>query len=125
LSKPGNTGLTRIIKAGGYSLAGLRAAFINEAAFRQELALCAVLFPAAFWVGETGLERALLIGSLFLVLIVELLNSAVEAAIDRFGGEQHELSGRAKDIGSAAVFVTLLNVLIIWGLIYFQNHPLN
>jgi diacylglycerol kinase (ATP) len=125
LSKPGNTGLTRIIKAGGYSLAGLRAAFVNEAAFRQELTLCLVLAPASFWVGETGLERAMLIGSLFLVLIVELLNSAVEAAIDRFGGEQHELSGRAKDIGSAAVFVALLNVLIIWGLIYFQNHPFN
>jgi diacylglycerol kinase (ATP) len=125
LSKPGNTGLTRIIKAGGYSLAGLRAAFVNEAAFRQELTLCLVLAPASFWVGETGLERAMLIGSLFLVLIVELLNSAVEAAIDRFGGEQHELSGRAKDIGSAAVFVALFNVLIIWGLIYFQNHPFN
>jgi diacylglycerol kinase (ATP) len=121
LSKPGNTGLTRIIKAGGYSLAGLRAAFVHEAAFRQELALCLVLVPAAFWVGESGLERAVLMGSLFLVLIVELLNSAVEAAIDRFGGEQHTLSARAKDIGSAAVMLALINVLVIWGFIALDN----
>jgi diacylglycerol kinase (ATP) len=118
--KPGNTGLTRIIKAAGYSWAGLVAAFRHEAAFRQELALCVVLIPAAVWLGASGLERALLIGSLLLVLIVELLNSAVEAAIDRFGGDPHELSGRAKDIGSAAVFLALGNVLIIWGLLLFS-----
>ena len=118
--KPGNTGLTRIIKAAGYSWAGLVAAFRHEAAFRQELALCLVLIPTGVWLGESGLERALLIGSLLLVLIVELLNSAVEAAIDRFGGEAHELSGRAKDIGSAAVFLSLANVLIIWGLVLFS-----
>ena len=117
MSKPGNTGFTRIIKAAGYSWAGLKAAFKHEAAFRQELALCLVMIPLGVWLGQTGVERALLIGSLLLVLIVELLNSAIEAVVDRFGGEQHELSGRAKDIGSAAVFIALLNVVIVWGLI--------
>ncbi len=117
MSKPGNTGLKRVIKAAGYSWAGLKAAFRHEAAFRQELALCLVLIPAGLWLGQTGMERALLIGSLFLVLIVELLNSAIEAVVDRFGGEQHELSGRAKDIGSAAVFIALLNMMVIWVLV--------
>lgn len=114
MSKPGNTGFTRIIKAGGYSWAGLKAAFKHESAFRQELILCLVMIPLGAWLGQTGVERALLIGSLLLVLIIELLNSAIEAVVDRFGGEQHELSGRAKDIGSAAVFIALLNVAIIW-----------
>lgn len=118
--KPGNTGLTRIIKAAGYSWAGLVATFRHEAAFRQELALCLVLIPSGAWLGESGVERALLIGSLVLVLIVELLNSAVEAAIDRFGGDAHELSARAKDMGSAAVSLALANVLIIWGLVLFN-----
>lgn len=117
MNKPGNTGFTRIIKAAGYSTAGLKATFKHEAAFRQELALCLVMMPLGIWLGQTGVERALLIGSLFLVLIVELINSAIEAVVDRFGGEQHELSGRAKDIGSAAVFMTLLNVAVIWGLL--------
>ncbi|MDT8383676.1 MAG: diacylglycerol kinase [Gammaproteobacteria bacterium] len=117
MGKPGNTGLMRIFRAAGYSWAGLRAAFRHEAAFRQELALCCLLIPLGLWLGQTGSERALLIGSLLLVLIVELINSAIEAVVDRFGGEQHELSGRAKDIGSAAVFIALLNVVIVWGLI--------
>lgn len=117
INKPGNTGFTRIIKAAGYSWAGLKAAFKHEAAFRQELALCLVMIPLGLWLGQTGVERALLIGSLLLVLIVELLNSAVEAVVDRFGGEQHELSGRAKDIGSAAVFIAFLNVVVIWALV--------
>jgi len=120
MSKPGNTGLKRIIKAAGYSRAGLRAAFVHEAAFRQELALCLALIPAGLWLGQSGIERALLIGSLLLVLIVELLNSAIEAVVDRFGGEQHELSGRAKDIGSAAVFVALLNAVVIWALLLIR-----
>ena len=124
MSKPGNTGIKRIINAAGYSWAGLKAAFIHEAAFRQELALCIILAPVGFWLGQTGVERALLISSLLLVLIVELINSAIEAAIDRFGGDQHELSGRAKDIGSAAVFVALLNVLLIWGFILSDNQTL-
>jgi diacylglycerol kinase (ATP) len=75
------------------------------------------MMPLGIWLGQTGIERALLVGSLLLVLIVELVNSAIEAVVDRFGGEQHELSGRAKDIGSAAVFIALLNVAIIWGLV--------
>ena len=117
MSKPGNTGLKRVIKAAGYSWAGLKATFKHEAAFRQELALCLVLIPTGLWLGESGIERALLIGSLLLVLIIELLNSAIEAVVDRFGGEQHELSGRAKDIGSAAVFIALLNTVVIWVLL--------
>lgn len=120
MSKPGNTGIKRIFNAAGYSWAGLKAAFVHEAAFRQELALCIILIPAGLWLGQTGIERALLVGSLLLVLIVELLNSAIEAAIDRFGGEQHELSGRAKDIGSAAVFIALLNVVLVWGLVLIK-----
>ena len=117
MSKPGNTGLKRVIKAAGYSWAGLKAAFKHEAAFRQELALCLVLIPTGLWLGQSGIERALLIGSLLLVLIIELLNSAIEAVVDRFGGEQHELSRRAKDIGSAAVFVALSNAAVIWVLL--------
>jgi len=117
MSKPGNTGLKRVIKAAGYSWAGLKAAFKHEAAFRQELALCLVLIPTGLWLGQSGIERALLIGSLLLVLIIELLNSAIEAVVDRFGGEQHELSGRAKDIGSAAVFIALINAAMTWALL--------
>lgn len=121
MSKPGDVGLTRIIKAAGYSMAGLKAAFVNEAAFRQELALSAVMIPAGLWLGQSGVERALLVGSLLLVLMVELLNSGIEAVVDRFGGEHHTLSGRAKDIGSAAVFVALLNVGVVWGLVLFAR----
>ncbi len=120
MSKPGATGLTRVFNAAGYSWLGLKAAFKYEAAFRQELALCVTLVPVGLWLGDTGVERALLIGSLLLVLIVELLNSAIEAVVDRFGGEYHELSGRAKDIGSAAVFIALLNVFVMWALVIFQ-----
>ncbi len=121
MGKPGATGLTRILKATGYSLKGLQAALRHESAFRQELALCLVLLPAAAWLGRTPVEWALLTGSLLLVLIVELLNSAVEAVVDRFGDELHELSGRAKDMGSAAVLVSLLNVVVIWVLIAWQR----
>ncbi len=117
MGKPGATGLTRIVNATGYSLKGLAAALRHESAFRQELALCVVLIPAAIWLGHDAVEWSLLIGSLLLVLIVELLNSAVEAVVDRIGNERHELAGRAKDLGSAAVFVSLVNVVVIWGLI--------
>ncbi|OOG24052.1 diacylglycerol kinase [Thioalkalivibrio denitrificans] len=110
-------GLTRIIKAFGYSWNGLRSAFRHEEAFRQELLLCLVLVPAAFWLTHSGLERALLISSLFLVLIVEMLNSGIEAAIDRFGGEQHKLSARAKDMGSAAVLLALGHATVVWLLV--------
>ena len=117
MGKPGATGLTRILNATGYSLKGLQAALRHESAFRQELALCVVLIPAAIWLGRDAVEWSLLVGSLLLVLIVELLNSAVEAVVDRIGNERHELAGRAKDLGSAAVFVSLVNVVVIWGLI--------
>ena len=110
-------GFARIIRATKFSWHGLGAAFRNEAAFRQELALAVILAPVGLWLGANGLERALLIGTLLLVLIAELLNSAVEAAIDRHGSETHELAGRAKDLGSAAVFVALLNVPVTWGLL--------
>jgi len=119
MAKPGATGIKRIINATGYSIRGLTAAFKHESAFRQELALCVVLTPLAIYLGQTNVERSILIGSLFLVLIVELLNSAVEAIVDRVGHEHHELSGQAKDIGSAAVFVSLANVVVIWGIIIF------
>ena len=109
--------LRRIVRAAGYSVAGLKAAWRGESAFRQELALCVVLAPLGLWLGRDGVERALLLGSLLLVLVVELLNSAIEAAINRIGTERNELSGLAKDLGSAAVFVALLIVLAVWALV--------
>jgi len=121
LGKPGNTGIGRILRATRFSAQGIAAAWKNEAAFRQELTLVVVLLPAAVWLGQTALERALLIVSLFIVLIVELINSAIEAAIDRHGDEQHELSGRAKDMGSAAVFGSLLLVVVVWALVAVER----
>jgi diacylglycerol kinase (ATP) len=117
----GETGLRRVLSATRNSLAGLRAALRYEDAFRQELVLAAVLVPAALWIGTTGVQKALLIGSVLLVLIVELLNSAVEATVDRISFENHRLAKRAKDIGSAAVMVTLLNAALIWGLIVIER----
>jgi diacylglycerol kinase (ATP) len=110
-------GFRRVVNATIYSAQGFKAAFQNEEAFRQEFALALVLIPAALWLGQSGLERALLVSVLILVLIVELLNSGIEAAIDRIGLEYHELSKRAKDIGSAAVSLSLLNVVVVWVLI--------
>ncbi len=112
-------GLTHFIKAFGWSMAGLRSTFRHEEAFRQELLLCLILAPLGVWLGDTGVERALLLGSLLLVLVVELLNTGVEATVDRIGSDHHPLSGRAKDIGSAAVFVALGNVIMVWGLVLF------
>jgi len=116
-----NTGLKRIVNATFFSVAGLKAAWRNEAAFRQECALALVLTPAAFWLGETAVERSLLIGSCWLVLIVELLNSAVEATVDRVGMDHHKLSGRAKDLGSAGVFVSLALTALVWGLFLWER----
>ena len=110
-------GPRRIFKAAQWSFQGLRAAWLHESSFRLEVYLFAVLAPVAWWLGGNGVERALLIGSMLLVLSMELLNSAVEAVIERYGAEYHELAGRAKDMGSAAVFVLMLNVLLCWGLI--------
>jgi diacylglycerol kinase (ATP) len=113
----GKTGLRRVWNAFHYSLDGLRAAWSHEDAFRQELILAIILIPLALFLGHTPVERALMIGSLFLVLIVELLNSAIEATVDRVSLENHLLAKRAKDIGSAAVLIALLNVWVIWGCI--------
>ena len=110
-------GWGRIWHATRYSASGLRAAFANEEAFRQELLIAVVATPVGLWLGRSGVERALLVGTLLLTLIVELLNSAVEAAIDRIGMERHELSGRAKDLGSAAVFLVLTLTGTVWLLI--------
>ncbi|WP_321368099.1 diacylglycerol kinase [uncultured Desulfuromusa sp.] len=110
-----NVGIKRIILAAGYSALGMKAAFQHEAAFRQELLFSLVLIPLAFWLDVEPLQRILMVGSLFLVMIVELLNSAIEAVVDRIGPEKHELSGRAKDLGSAAVLVSLILTAYIWG----------
>lgn len=113
----GKTGVQRVINATRYSLEGLSAAARHESAFRQELLLAAVLVPLGMWLGHDGLERALLAGSVLMVLVVELLNSAVEAAIDRVSPEIHELAKRAKDYGSAAVMIALATVALIWVLL--------
>ncbi|EGQ9817401.1 diacylglycerol kinase [Vibrio parahaemolyticus] len=112
--KPGNTGVKRIIKATGYSIQGIKAAFKHEAAVRQELALLSIAVILACMVDVGMIERILLIGVVVLVLIVELINSAIEAVVDRIGVERHELSGRAKDIGSAAVMVALVFAAFTW-----------
>jgi diacylglycerol kinase (ATP) len=120
MGKTGVTGIKRIINAFGYSMKGLRAAFKHESAFRQETALLILLLPIAFLLGQNIVDYSILFGSLMLVIIVELLNSALEAVVDRVGDEHHELAGRAKDIGSAAVFVALVNVGVIWSMYIFQ-----
>ena len=117
MASSGQTGFKRIAKAAGYSWRGLCSTFRHESAFRQELAVSVVLVPLAFWLGNDSAARALMIGSVFMVLVVELLNSAIEAAIDRVGGERHLLSARAKDMGSAAVLVSIVNAVIIWVLL--------
>ena len=115
----GKTGLKRVWNAFRYSADGLTAAFRHEDAFRQEVFLAAILVPAAFFTPATGIGKALMVASVLLVLIVELLNSAIEAAVDRISLEHHSLAKRAKDIGSAAVFVSLANVAVVWGLVLF------
>jgi diacylglycerol kinase (ATP) len=110
----GNTGVTRLLKATQFSWQGLCAAYRHEEAFRQEVWVLLVAVPLALWLGENGIEKALMIGSVLLLLIVELLNSAVEATIDRIGPEHHMLSGRAKDMGSAAVLLTTVNAVLVW-----------
>ncbi|TGY35992.1 diacylglycerol kinase [Stenotrophomonas maltophilia] len=110
-------GPRRIFKAAVWSWQGLRAAWLHESSFRLEVYLLVVLVPLALWLGQTPVERALMIGSMLLVLAMELANSAIEAVIERYGSEFHELAGRAKDMGSAAVFVLMMNVLVCWGLI--------
>ncbi|OJZ21659.1 MAG: diacylglycerol kinase [Thiobacillus sp. 65-29] len=115
----GKTGVRRLFNAAGFSWAGLRAALRHEDAFRQEALLFVLLLPLALYLGDTGMERALLIAPLFGVLIVELLNAALEALADRVSLEHHPLIKRAKDMGSAAVLLALANVLAVWGLVLF------
>jgi diacylglycerol kinase (ATP) len=117
----GKTGLRRLINAFGYSCAGLKTAYKNEDAFRQEVLLAAVLIPLAIYLEVSTVERILMIGSVLLLIIVELLNSAVEATVDRISLDHHKLAARAKDIGSAAVLMSLLNLLVVWGLIILQK----
>lgn len=117
--KPGATGITRVMNAMVYSWQGLKAAWKHEAAFRQEAALAVLLMPLAVYLGNTGVERALLLGVLFLVLIAELLNSAIEAIVDKTSPEHHELAGRAKDMGSAAVMISLACVAAVWAMVLF------
>jgi diacylglycerol kinase (ATP) len=119
--KPGKTGLTRIINAAGYSLKGLRFAWKNEAAFRQESALALVLIPLGFWIGADATQISMLIGSCLVVLLVELLNTAIEAVVDRIGHEYHTLAGSAKDLGSAAVLISLIQVALVWSLVIVER----
>ncbi|MGY3915000.1 diacylglycerol kinase [Aeromonas australiensis] len=121
MAKPGATGVTRIINATGYSIKGLRSAWVNEAAFRQELMLIMLLMPLAFWLGDSLNQILLLVVISWLVVIVEILNSAIEAVVDRVGSEHHELSGRAKDLGSAAVFIALALNGLVWGALVGRN----
>jgi len=116
----GKTGLRRLLNAFGYSMAGIKAAYQNEDAFRQEVIMAVVLIPLACYLGETRLEMALMIACVLLVIIVELINSSIEATVDRISLENHLLAKRAKDIGSAAVLLTLFNLVIVWGLIVLR-----
>lgn len=115
--KGNKTGLARVVAAFGHSMAGLRETLRHEAAFRQECACALVLVPAAWWLADAPLQRAMLIGSVLLVLVVELLNSAIEAVVDRASPERHPLAKRAKDAGSAAVMLAIVNAVVVWTLV--------
>ena len=119
--KPGKTGLHRIVNATKYSLKGFRFAWKNEAAFRQELAIALILIPLGLWIGDSAAEKALLISVCFITLIIEILNSAIEAVVDRIGDEFHKLAGSAKDLGSAAVMLSLVMTITVWGLVLYEN----
>ncbi len=119
MTRAGNTGIRRIILAAGYSWKGFKACFRHEAAFRQELGLSVILLPLALWLGESAVERALMIGVWLIVPVVELLNSGIEAVVDRISDEHHPLAGRAKDVGSAAVFLAFANAAAVWAVLLF------
>ncbi|MGJ8686775.1 MAG: diacylglycerol kinase [Spongiibacteraceae bacterium] len=119
MNKPSRRGLAHIVDAYNYSIMGVRAAWRNETAFRQQTAIATVLIPSAFWLGETASQRILLLLPIALVFIVEFINSAIESIVDRIGTELHPLSGQAKDLGSAAVMVAMLFCLASWLIIAF------
>jgi diacylglycerol kinase (ATP) len=119
VERPKLTGARRLVLAFLNSWKGFRGAFEAEAAFRQEVALAIVLIPLGFWLGDTPIEKALLVGSVLFVLIVELLNTGIETVVDRIGLERHALSGLAKDVGSAAVLLSFVVLLLVWGLLLF------
>jgi diacylglycerol kinase (ATP) len=121
MGKPGNTGITRIIKAFGFSMKGLGASWKHESAFRQEAVLAIILVPLAFWLARTPAELMILLMTLFIVVITEVLNSAVEAVVDRVSDDHHKLAGRAKDMGSAAVFLSLTMTVIVWGVLLYDR----
>lgn len=121
MPKLGKRGLRRILDAAGYSAAGLTTAWRGEEAFRQEVLLGLILAPSALWLGQSAMERLLLVGSWLIVLIVEILNSAVEAVVDRISDDHHPLSGQAKDLGSAAVFLSLVLAALVWGTVAWQR----
>jgi diacylglycerol kinase (ATP) len=112
--KPKTTGLTHIIEALGYTAAGFKAAYKNEEAIRQEVVVFSILIPVAFWVGKSPAEIVLLVGCCLIVFAAEIMNAAIEAVVDRIGLERHELSGRAKDLASASVYVTWANLVMTW-----------
>jgi diacylglycerol kinase (ATP) len=111
-----------VLRAARWSMLGLRAAWLHESSFRLEVCLFAVLGPLGWWLGATPVEQVLLIGSCLLVMAMELMNSSMEAVIERFGSERHELAGRAKDMGSAAVFVLMVNVVLVWALLLLPRY---
>ena len=115
----GKTGFKRLLNAFHYSCSGIQEAYRNEDAFRQEVILAVILLPLAFWINTAATGRAMMIGSVLLLLIVELLNSAIEATVDRISLDDHKLAKRAKDIGSAAVLITLVNLVLVWILVLF------
>ena len=119
----GKTGLARLWNALGYSRDGIAAAWKNEAAFREEILLAAVTIPLALYLGRNGVDRALLIGSIIFILIVEILNSALEAVVDKASPEKHELAKRAKDMGSAAVLLSLINAAVVWACVLWPTGP--
>ncbi|MGA1869586.1 MAG: diacylglycerol kinase [bacterium] len=121
MGKEKSRGLRRLIKATGYSIAGYKSAWKYEEAFRIECVLAIIMIPAGLCIGSTAVQRSLLVGSCFLVIIIELLNAAIEAVVDRIGPAYHELSGRSKDMGSAAVLTSLILTIIIWGLILWER----
>lgn len=125
MAKTGATGFTRIINAAGYSWLGFKAAYKHEAAFRQELWLCFILTAVALYFGQGYAEKAVLIASLIFILLIEILNSALEAVVDRFGDEIHPLAGRAKDMGSAAVFLAFILAGLIWFSVFSQKFGFN